>query len=316
MTPASLFALPPELRTVMWELVLFDLEPRVCAIEDCFPVLYRPVTGTGSDAFFVYDYPKLRYVCHESRQLASYHSAALGWQVNSHEHPKRRFQAELDIVYNGLDAGRSFCQFLSQSIVYASQSNPNKPMPLATVQARQARHLALAYDSERTVRVMDCERLLLICPDHKINQISMVLGQVGREDNLDPNRYAFRNCTRLPKRPCKLASVPRALPIRTEPGDFPGPGRSLVYNQRLLIRRMYFRVKRQCLRFVETAKESAWYLRCRSLPEPQPPCSSSLSAGQPPKRGKSGRSPGVEVIANSTPLKPWTFGANQCPGCG
>lgn len=93
--------LPPELRLLIWETAVFDPPSRVCSFDD--PIQWDFVLGRldceDPSALVVFDSPSLRYVCHESRQVALKYSAIAGWTIPGSTHPYRRYDPRSDSLY-------------------------------------------------------------------------------------------------------------------------------------------------------------------------------------------------------------------------
>jgi hypothetical protein len=266
-SPGSLFRLPAELRADIWELVIFSLAPRVCSLAQCkHGMRTHPnlnISGPGSDGLFVYDYPVSRYICRESRQEAIYHTAALGWQVPGREHPKRPYQPDLDVLYLGSYGANEFFEFLCEPRMLLNQTNPDRPIPVAAVQARKARHVAIEYAGNRGGKIK-IEKLFQGCP--RIDKVSMIIGNVGMEDTMDVMTHGFFPCNELPERPCKLSRVPSLEPITVDVSE----ASILAYTRRYLMKRVYSKVERASVEFATKADAAARLLRCQSLPQPQP----------------------------------------------
>lgn len=264
-SPGSLFRLPPELRVIIWELLIFNPTPRVCSLHyyrhafETNPNLIN--TANGSDGIFVFDYPLLRYICRESRQEAIYHSASLGWQVSGQGHPKRRYQPEVDVLYGSY----SFFKFLDESSKLTGQNVVNTPISIAAVQVREARHIAipLGYNG-LGVNSEDFEKLLRACP--RLDKISSIIGNISMEETRDVMEHDFHAPNELPKRPCALGRIPVLGPISLDISE----AGMLAYTRRYFMKRAYSRAEKASVKFTREADAVARRLNCQSLPPPQP----------------------------------------------
>lgn len=244
-SPGSLFRLPPELRATIWEMIIYNPSPRVSSFS------HDAHVGDGSYQLFVYDYPSLRYVCRESRQAAIYHSPAHGWQISGREHPMRRFEPKVDILYLG--SGDFFTFFYDYSGAMIQQRIPNELIPTA-VQVEETRHIAID-----DIRI---KYKLLLQSSKRLDKISYIVGRADMENTSNVTYNCFVRSKGIPKRPCTLGSIPSPEAIREEVSE---ASTSNYIRRGYWVNRACLKGKKASARFAKKADAAAHRLISRGL---------------------------------------------------
>lgn len=259
--------LPPELRLLIWEMAASDLPSRLCS------AILPSITGNqpdsvpwkNSEGLFVFDFPFLRYVCHESRQVALKHSAAAGWTVSGQHHPYRRYAPDVDVFYL---ADLTFVPLLWRSLWPRIQRNSDDAVFAATMQLRQAGHIAIShwhfeqFDNDMFSEVVE----MIIQGFPQAKNLSLVIKNVDKDGIIDPNSLFFRPSQGIPQRPCKLGFVTIHESITEEA---PEPMVS-AYMERHASNKVYCRAEEFSTKFATTAEAVARRLNCNCPPTPRP----------------------------------------------
>lgn len=218
--------LPPELRLQIWETAAFDPPPRICSFDKNMQRGF--ITGTldcgDPSTLVVSDYPSLRYVCQESRQVALKYSAIAGWTIPGATHPSRRYDPRRDSLYIDNGLGRSF--ELDRLFNSKNHGEIDVPNASAATRVRHTRHIVIplgllmltAHASRQDIKndkdfeysfVADLVRLF-----PRLEEITVAFSQMDVADTVASRLSGSR--WKLPERPCKLSASARFEPTSKE----------------------------------------------------------------------------------------------------
>lgn len=220
--------LPPEIRLQIWETASFDLPSRVCDLNENMEGEYsngkfNENDWTDPSCLLVNDRPSLRYVCHESRQVALKSARTIGWTVSGEEPPYRYFDPRSDVLYTVSAHKIGFmCEPRPRQYPGASEES----IPVAAMRARQVRHIAISLRFFELVHVEAWEHFkhnyelgdsflensLWVFP--RLEEISVAFSEldmaafVASFNRLVPPRH--------PEHPCALETLARLEPTSAE----------------------------------------------------------------------------------------------------
>lgn len=255
-TGGCLFKLPPELRLIIWEMVISNpTASRICPLSYCFvsgtikQYQTRQVLGISMDALFVYDYCNLRHICRDVRHETTPLYEALGWQFDGQGllPPRRPYNPDFDILYPE-PTGFSHLAFKSTDIL--TQHGPESPLSIIAMQVKNTRHIAIDKCQDRGFDISE--------DLPHIERISRIITNVGwkvRTELAWWGRTDHHLWLDLPMRPCTLDRVPSFLPPKTESTE-----------ETLAKYARRYHIKRP---FLEAAQEYVRFSRKTGLPKPQ-----------------------------------------------